>query len=66
MSEKPNMSEVIAIYGIEWLCGLFGEPDPEAIKAHLVAEVIRRRGVDAETAWAWVEGRKTGDARHDG
>lgn len=41
---------------IEWLCGLFGEPDREVIKAFLVAEIVRRRAVAPNVAWAWVDG----------
>lgn len=59
-------SRLIAGILTEWLCGLFGEPDPEAVKAHLVGEVVRRRNIDPETAWAWVEGREApGDARQE-
>lgn len=58
-------SRLIAGILIEWLCGLFGESDPEAVKAHLVAEVVRRRTVPPETAWAWVEGREAPDVRQE-
>lgn len=61
MPHDPNTTELAtagAGFVIEWLAALFAEPNAEAVKAHLVGEVVRRRGVTAETAWAWVEGRK--------
>jgi hypothetical protein len=61
---NPNYSDklsgALATFVIEYLCALFGERDPEAIKAFLANEIVQRRGVDPETAWGWVAGRQSG------
>ncbi len=50
----------------EILCGLLNESDPEAARAFMVPEVMQRHNVDAETAWAWLDGREApGGARQE-
>lgn len=58
---NPNISELLATFVVEYLCALFGERDPEVVKAFLANETAQRRGVDPETAWGWVEGRTMKD-----
>ncbi len=66
MPDTPRMpNNFIMTVWTEILCGLLNEPDPEASKAFLVPKIMQGHNVNAETAWAWLDGREAPAARQE-